>query len=271
MPAPKELNPDAGPLAYFGYELRKLRENKGWSQEQLAKKIRFSPSYAGQVERATRRPSRDFVERCEKALGLEGELLRLLPSDSTVRWFRSWLEVEQEATSIRLWGPLIVPGLLQTEDYARSIIGGLPGITQDRITELTSLRMARQQVLQKTTPPMLWIVLDECVLIRPVGGAEVMRQQLEHLLEAVESPRISVQIAPLGRASTTGLLGAFSIAQLPNKPEMAYLQSANTGHVTDRNQVVRDVTEKYETIRSDALPRQESLNMIKEMIRKWTT
>lgn len=275
MPAPKELNPDAGPLALFGYELRRHREVAGLSQDQLARRMRFSASLIGQIERATRRPSRVFIERCEEALGLNGELLHHWPGltrEAAPRWFRTWLEVESEAHTIRAWEPLLFPGLLQTEDYARAVISGKPGATPDQVEESLAVRVARQKVFQRTEPLMYWAVIDECVLRRPIGGREVMRRQLEHLLEMLESPRISIQIVPFDLGATTGLSGAFAIAQLRRGPDTAYLESAGAGHVTDRPEEVQAVNLRYETIRGDAHSQHASTKIIKEMMVKlWTT
>ncbi|WP_433511652.1 Scr1 family TA system antitoxin-like transcriptional regulator [Nonomuraea sp. CA-143628] len=141
-----EFNPDAGPLAQFGYELRRFRIDKGLTIDQLADRIGYSPSLVGSVERAARNPSKDFTERCEETLGLSGELIARWPSISRTRspkWFRPWLEVEQGATALRIWEPLIVPGLLQTTYYARAIFTGKPGTTPEQIEE--ALRYARRR------------------------------------------------------------------------------------------------------------------------------
>lgn len=269
MPAPKDLNPDAGPLALFGYELRKHREAAGLSQEQLARRIRFSDSLIGQIERAGRRPSRTFIERCEEAFGLQGELLQHWPDltrEASPRWFRTWLEIEGEADALRSWEPLLLPGLLQTEDYARAVISGKPGATADQVEEALAIRMARQKLFLRADPPMYWAVIDECVLRRPIGGREVMYRQLEHLLEMVKSPRISIQVVPFDLGATTGLSGGFAIAQLREAADAAYLESAGVGHVTDRPEEVQAISVRYEAIRGDAHSQHTSTEMIKEMM-----
>ncbi|MBB4913507.1 helix-turn-helix domain-containing protein [Streptosporangium saharense] len=274
MPAPKKLDPNPKtPLAALGLALRYYREAAGFTQEQLADRVSYSHSQIGQVERAGRRPARGLVERCDRVLGAEGELLKLYDAteaESTPSWFRSWVEVERVATSIRSWEPLVVPGLLQTEEYARAAIRGEPGLTEEAVESKLAVRMARQNVFLQETPPMLWAVLDECALIRPVGGKEVLRGQLEHLLETVESPYISVQVSPLELGSTTGMLGGFALATIPGARDTAYLESAGTGQVTDQPETVRYISIRYEAIRADALSRRESKRLIEEKIRKWT-
>jgi transcriptional regulator with XRE-family HTH domain len=273
MPAPSELHPTASPLAFFGAELRKSRQKAGLSQERLAERINFSTSLIGFIERAQRFPSRDFVERCDEAIGLSGELLRLWPlltREASPPWFHGWLDVEQEAQSLRTWQPLVVPGLLQTEEYARAVVRGEPCITEDQIEKKVEARIERQAILARSTPPVLWVVLDEVVLLRPIGGKDVMRRQLERLLEAVESPRISIQVVPLMLGATTGVSGGFVIAQLSGGADTVYIESATHGHVTSRAEDVEAIHNRYDTIRTEAHPQHLSIDLIREATKTWT-
>ncbi|MEU7830537.1 MULTISPECIES: helix-turn-helix transcriptional regulator [unclassified Nonomuraea] len=269
-----ELDPDAGPLAWFGYELRKFRIDKGLTIDQLANRVGFSPSLVGSVERAARNPSKDFTERCEEALGLSGELLARWPSISRERspkWFRPWLEIEQSATALRTWEPLIVPGLLQTTDYARAIFTGKPGTTPEQVEEALAARMERQAILARSKPPMFWAVLDEGILYRPVGGETVTRLQLEHLIVLAESTRITIQVLPYSALSTTGLLGGFMLAKVNGMPEAAYLESAGQGQVRDAPDEVAALSVRYDAICAEALPQHVSLKVIKErLVTAWS-
>ncbi|MFG1957885.1 helix-turn-helix domain-containing protein [Nonomuraea sp. NPDC049028] len=269
-----EWDPDAGPLAWFGYELRKFRIDKGLTIDQLANRVGFSPSLVGSVERAARNPSKDFTERCEEALGLSGELLARWPSISRERspkWFRPWLEIEQGATALRTWQPLIVPGLLQTADYARAIFTGKPGTTKELVEEALAARMERQAIFARSNPPMFWAVLDEGILYRPIGGEAVTRHQFEHLITLAESARITIHVLPYSALSTTGLLGGFVLAQADGMPDAAYLESAGQGQVRDAPDEVAALTVKYEAIRAEALPQHVSLKVIKErLVTAWS-
>ncbi|WP_433224651.1 helix-turn-helix domain-containing protein [Microtetraspora malaysiensis] len=273
MPAPVELDPSASPLAFFGAELRKYRKGAGWSQEQLAERIRFSPSLVGFIERAQRPPSRDFVERCDETLRLNGELLRLWPlisREATPQWFREWLDIEQEAHTLRTWQPLLVPGLLQTEDYARAVLQGEPGVTPEQVEKAVEARLERQTIFSRSNPPMFWVTLDEGVFLRPIGGRDVMRRQLERLAQAAENPRIAIQVVPLALGATTGLLGGFVIAQLSGTPDTVYLESAGNGQVTDRTEDVKAIHVRYDAIRAEAHPRHVSIELIRKAIQGWT-
>ncbi|MEU9887766.1 helix-turn-helix transcriptional regulator [Sphaerisporangium sp. NPDC051011] len=273
MPAPAELHPSASPLAFFGAELRKYRQRAGVSQEDLADKINFSASLIGFVERAQRFPSRDFVERCDGALELSGELVRLWPlltREASPPWFHGWLDVEQQAHRLRTWQPLVVPGLLQTEEYARAVIRGEPCITEEQVEKKLEARMERQAILKRAEPPVLQIVIDECVLLRPIGGKDVIRGQLQSLLEAVESPRISIQVVPLLLGGTPGISGGFVIAQLHGRTDTVYIESATHGYVTSHSEDVDAIHSRYDAIRLEAHPQHASIDRIREAVRAWS-
>ncbi|MBB6475934.1 helix-turn-helix domain-containing protein [Sphaerisporangium rubeum] len=260
-------------LDFFGTELRKYRQRANFSQDELAAATRFSRSLLGFIERGQRTPSRDLVERCDQVLEAGGELIRLwvhLSGDVNPLWFRGWLGVEQEAHTLHSWQPLVVPGLLQTEDYARAILRGKAGIREHEVEGYVSARMERQAILARDLPPMLWIVLDEGVLDRPVGGHEVMRHQMERLLAAAMSPRIAIQILPKALGVTTGVLGGFVIAQLPGSPDTVYLESALNGQVTNCPEDVEAIRATYDTIRVQAHPRHVSTELIREAEKLWT-
>ncbi|GAA0965480.1 helix-turn-helix transcriptional regulator [Acrocarpospora macrocephala] len=274
MPAARELDPNAGPVALLGFELRKFRLAAKWSQEQLAEKINFSASLVGFIERGDRVPRRDFIERCEEVLGLNGELLRLWPRislESSPRWFRPWLEIEAEARTLRTWQPALIPGLLQTEEYIRTTYSGEPGMAREKCEELVVARLSRQTIFDRSIPPIFWAVIDETVLWRPLGGREVMRRQLEHLLEMSNHPFVTIQVVPLASGSTAGLAGAFVIAQLPSQPDTVYVDSPAKGYVSDHAADVAAVNDRYEAVRAHALPAHVSVELIREtMVNRWT-
>ncbi|MEV7968531.1 helix-turn-helix transcriptional regulator [Sphaerisporangium sp. NPDC088356] len=273
MSVPPEPDPTVKPLALFGAELRKHRKRTGLSQERLAQIIQFSPSLVGFIERGQRTPSRGFVQRCDGALETGGELVRLwtrVTGEATPGWFRGWLDIEKEAHTLHTWQPLYVPGLLQTEEYARLVLRGEPGITDEQVEKLVAGRLERQSILAQTAAPLFRAVLDEGILHRPIGGKDVMREQLARLVEAVKSPRIGIQIVPLAIGATTGLLGGFVIAQLPGGTDTVYIDSATHGHVTNQLEDVKAVHSRYDTIRAEALPQHVSVQLIREAEKLWT-
>ncbi|WP_181871585.1 helix-turn-helix domain-containing protein [Sphaerisporangium album] len=262
------MKPDksVSPEARLGVELRRLRQAAGLSQEELARKVNFSAAMVGFVERAERTPKQDFILRCEAALGISGPLLELWGACETtsLRWFRPWTKIEASARAIRTWQPVLIPGLLQTQDYARAVLKTEPGISEEQVEELLTARVQRQKILDRRTPPMLAVVIDECVLLRPVGGARVMADQLGHLLDLMARPCISVQVVPLAVGATNGLAGAFALAQVAGERDAAYLDNAINGQVTDRADDVHAVSLKYDAVRAWAHPLHVSEQVIRE-------
>ncbi|MFF5207971.1 helix-turn-helix transcriptional regulator [Streptosporangium sp. NPDC000396] len=284
-PTPEPLSePSPEPDLYgstriqFGIELRKFRLMSGFTQKKLGKAIPLSVSQLSMLENGHRAPSRELARKVDGILGLGTALVDLLDrlnrtAAQLPRWFRPWLDFEREAEALRMWEPLMVPGLLQTEDYARAILSREPGISAEQVEEHIAARMDRQGILRRPAPPMLWVVLDEGILHRPVADAEVMKGQFEHLLEIGESPSISLQVLPYKACSVIGLLGGFVIADMPGgAPPVAYIDSQRTGdRVSERIEEVKGLAFRYDVIRVDALSRCESLSMIKETMRRWTT
>ncbi|MEU7002439.1 helix-turn-helix transcriptional regulator [Nonomuraea sp. NPDC046570] len=268
MPAARELDPSSSPLAFFGSELREHRTRAGMSQEQLAERLSYSLSLVCAIELARRTPTRDFAERADQVLQTDGVLLRLWPlvrQAAYPAWFRPWLDIEQTARTLQTWQPLLVPGLLQTEDYAREIFRREPGATAEQAEEAVSARMTRQAVLTRPDPPMYWVVLDEWVLHRPVGAPSTMRGQVEALLAASELPNVAIQVVPMDAQAVPGLCGAFVIAKVPTEPDLVYLESACEGYVTDRPADVESIARRYDVMRSLALPVHASLNLLSKV------
>ncbi|MEU6998691.1 helix-turn-helix transcriptional regulator [Nonomuraea sp. NPDC046570] len=217
MPAARELDPNSGRAAAFGAELRRLRLAAGLTQAELGQRVGYSPSQIGSVEIGKRQPTEQFITECEKAIG--SGLRDLWASlskhrDESPTWFGPWLAEEDKARALRTWEPLVVPGLLQTEDYARALLRCEPGTRHDQVEALVAARLARQEILTRTNPPMYLVLLDAGVLSRPIGGQGVMKEQLSRLLEAADTPHITIQVAPLG--ANPGLGGGIVIAQAPD-------------------------------------------------------
>ncbi|WP_327090470.1 helix-turn-helix transcriptional regulator [Nonomuraea sp. NBC_01738] len=268
MPPARELNPSSSPLAFFGSELREHRTRAGLSQEQLAERLSYSLSLVCAIELAKRTPSRDFAERADQVLDTRGELGRLWPlvrQAAHPAWFRPWVEVEQSARALQTWQPLLVPGLLQTEDYAREVLRREPAATAEQAEEAAAARMTRKAILHRADPPMYGVVLDEWVLYRPVGTAETMRGQVRALLESADLPNVTLQVVPKECPAIAGLTGAFVIARISGDPDLVYVESAGDGYVTDRPPDVEAIARRYDVIRSLALPVNSSLHLLSKV------
>lgn len=254
----------------YAHRLKKFRVEQGLSQERLSDRVPYSESAVGHVERLMRKPSEDLTRELEKALGLDGQLMELLPQIHGVlgpRWFREWPKVEATAHAIRTWEPMLIPGLLQTEAYARKVFLGRPGVTEEEVEKAVQFRIHRQTVFGRPAPPMYSTLIDESVLHRPVGGARVMREQLQRLLEVLNPPYVSVRIIPLKAGLTVGCLGAFEVATLlDGGPDHAYMESVEEGRVTNRFRTVQALMVRWEALSNMAYPGDRSREAIREVM-----
>ena len=186
-------------------------------------------------------------------------------------WFRDWLGAEREAMSLRSFELLVIPGLLQTEDYARAVLRTRVKVTDEEINEMVTARMDRQSILAQDKPPMLWSIVDEGVLRRPVGGATTMGGQLVHLAGMARQPHIVVQVIPAGVGAHEGMRGgAFIIADFGDAPSAAYQDTAARGQIIEDSDDLISLTVLWETLKAEALPRSASLELIQEVARTWT-
>ena len=270
--APSRDN-DHSALALFAAELQAARAKADLSRDELAAQINYSPSLVGMVESTRRVPSLDFAQRCDEALGTAGTFarlhahLRMAPFPS---WFRPFAQHEAEATSLRTFQLVLVPGLLQTGEYARALLSTRVGASEDEVEQAVTARLERQVILDRDDPPLLWVLVDEEALRRPIGGRDVMRAQVEHLIEMAGRPNVVIQVIPVDVGAHQGLAGAFVIADFASAPSIVYLETALTGLVVERPEDVAAVTLTYDTLRSEALPRAASLELLREVAKTWT-
>jgi transcriptional regulator with XRE-family HTH domain len=262
-------------IILFGAELRHARTACGLTQEALGEKIAYSGSLIGMVETGRRAPTLDLAQRCDAALETGGVLTRmqkLVAAEAYPSWFRPWVEIERTATSLRTWEPLVVPGIFQTEDYARAILRAARPIDRDdSIDQLVSARMGRQAILERDDPPRLWVVLDETVLIRPVGTAAVMAEQLDRLIVAARDPWVTIQVMPTAAGAHPGLLGPFVVASFHDSTDVAYLDNVLAGQVVEQSEHVTQVASLYDYLRAEALSPRASVELITTVVRQqWT-
>lgn len=185
-------------------------------------------------------------------------------------WYIRWTdEVESHARILRNWNPLLIPGLLQTKAYARAIFRGGSFDPEGDIEDKVEARMGRQIILQRERPPTLLVLIDEWVILRPIGGPPVMVEQLEHLLTVAESPNVTIQIVPHDTTCTTGLMSAFTIAELPDGPTTVSVDSALKTQATTDYEQVSLIWQCYDKLRTEALRPSPSLQMIKEARDQW--
>ncbi|MFY1691004.1 helix-turn-helix domain-containing protein [Plantactinospora sp. WMMB782] len=254
-------------------ELRILRTARGMTQEEFGKAIKYSGSHVSSVETGQRPPTEDYLDIVDRVCETGGLFSRMLARVNTLEivhvWLRPWIEIERDAIVLKSYEPLVVPGLLQTEEYARALLrtGTLP---EADLEPQVRARIDRQQVLDREKPPLVFAVLDEAVLRRPIGGPAVMREQLDHLLVMAERPNVNIHIVPAATGAYVGLNGAFAIATLPDCRDLVYLDHQLQGLVSERPDDLLLVREAWEKVRGVALPVQQSIELIREVAETWT-
>ena len=267
------------PRQVFGAMLRYYRERAGLSRTDLARQISKSVSLIQAIELGHRAATADVTEDLERVLPADGALTRLreeigdgLGYQAYPSWFQEWLASEREAKKLRWFEPLLVPGLLQTEDYARAVFRARFGITDEEIDEQVAARLKRQEILVRSEPPALWVILDESVLRRPVGGRYVMREQVRHLIEAAQCSHVSIQVISASAGAHRGLwAGAFIIADFDEAPTVGYQETACQGQLVDRREDVVALTDCWDTLVREALPWAASQALLEEAAKSWTS
>ncbi|GGS73814.1 helix-turn-helix domain-containing protein [Streptomyces griseoviridis] len=256
------LDPTASPLNYYGWELRRQREAAGLTLQQLGAVIFCTGSLIGQIETARKVPTRDFSERVDAALGSDGLFFRLVGlvlRSQLPTWFQPYAEMESKAAYISTYQAQLVYGLLQTEEYARAVLAtGSP----DDLEGLVAARMERQRILERLQPPLVWIVLDEAVLHRPIGGAGVMRRQLERLLEFNRNRWMRIQVLPYSAGEHPWLAGAFNVLRFPDHPDIFYTEDMMSGHMTADPETIREASLHYAHLQAAALSVSDSAALI---------
>jgi hypothetical protein len=237
--------------------------------------VNYSSSLIGMIETGRRVPSRDLAERLDEVFGPDrGTFARLetglrdLPYPASFRPFSAY---EAEARSLRLFEHVLVPGLLQTAGYARAVLSTRPHTSANEIEELVTARLARQALLARADPPLLYVLLDEGVLHRPVGTPEVMAGQLARLADLSEQTYVTLQVIPYSAGAHIGLQGGCAIADLPDLPGIVFLDSVADGQTIEDAAIVSQVTQRFDALRAEALPRGVSRDMIRKVAEeRWT-
>ncbi|MFE0804374.1 helix-turn-helix domain-containing protein [Streptomyces sp. NPDC058812] len=258
----QSLDPTASPLDYYGWELRRQREAHGLRQGQLGEIIFCTGSLVGQIETTKKVPTRDFSERVDAALGTDGlfsRLIGLVLRSQLPTWFQPYAEMEAKAAYISTYQAQLVYGLLQTEEYARAVLAtGMP----DDLEGLLAARMERQRILEREQPPLAWVVLDEAVLHRPIGGREVMRRQLARLLEFAGHRWMHVQVLPNEAGAHASLAGSFTTMRFDDNPDIVYTEDIISGHMTANPETIREAALRYARLQAAALSVEDSAELI---------
>jgi transcriptional regulator with XRE-family HTH domain len=259
----------------FAEELKAMRIQRGWTQEELAQKINFSSSTVSNIESGHRAPTEAQAAAIDAAFGAPGTFVRLerrIRGLSFSSGFRPFEPYEKTAVTLRVFEHTLIPGLFQTEDYARTILETYPESAEQVVQERVDLRLARQAILSRKDPPPphIWALLDEQVLRRNVGGPAAMYEQIKHLAELGRMQRIHIQVIPADRPHP-GLQGAFALAEMDHPPVIVYLERASDGQTVEDAATSETMTLLFDALRMEALSGGTSLKMIDEAVQRWKT
>jgi transcriptional regulator with XRE-family HTH domain len=270
MPGKRDLDPEMSPLHFFGAEVRRAREAAAMTLADLGAMVPCDASTVSRIESGQLSPAERFAGACDEAFpqmgGWFGRFYRasLRWDGPYPRWFEDWVDAEGRATVLRGWEPLLVPGLLQTPEYAGALFRAWrTDDDEDKVEQLVTARIDRQRIFDRAKPPAFWAVLDEGVLRRRIGSSKVMVDQLVHLAEMGERASIKIHVIPAEAGAHMGLLGALAIAGFAgDAPGIVYFESPDEGQTTRDPGTVAKVTLTFETLRSEALPRGASRDLI---------
>lgn len=271
MSGAEEELPDGSWLRFFGEELRETRKARALSQRELAALTSYSYQQLANVEAARRTPSSAFARELDDALETGGRFQRILLrvlGDPFPEWFKGAAKEEARADRIRAYQAGVVHGLFQVEEYARvQMQWGQPRMPVERLEIGVTSRMQRQEILTRENPPLVWTILDESVLSRPVGGRAVMRQQLQRLLREAESPNTVIQVVPLRTDPHPGLDGSFTIWSYEDRDDVVYEEGMLTGRIIERRGDVAAANLSYDLLQAVALDPAKSLDLIRSVLK----
>ncbi|MFI8435752.1 Scr1 family TA system antitoxin-like transcriptional regulator [Streptomyces sp. NPDC079020] len=254
------------PREKYGEELRLRRLAAGLTQEALAEEVVCSPTLISHFEAGRRLPSPDDAQRIDRALGTDGFFARWLEDLDTkyADHFAVVAELEKQATLIQQFALSLVPGLLQTDGYARALFSTLrPNYRPDEVDKDVVIRTERSRILDGPLRPVLWTMMDEAVVRRQVGGPQVMAEQLLKIAGMAEAGRLRLHVLPFGVGAHALQEGLASLMSFPDSQPVAYVEGFLTGNLMDDPTLVKACRTVYDLALSDAMSHQESLALVR--------
>jgi transcriptional regulator with XRE-family HTH domain len=275
---PQKRDPKTNPKAFLGKRLRVGRIAAGFSsQDALAVSLGFDRTVIAKAETGDRPPTPDVLAAWCEACGLDGDLFAELADlaragDGPVpTWFEDYLEAEHGAQSLLIWSPIVIPGLLQSAEYARALLlAQQTDTSDDAIEALVNARLDRQAIFDRAEPPDVTVVLDEAALHRLIGSPAVMHDSLVHLAEMSVRPSIVVQVVPASKGANAGIGGAFDIASADGTPDTLRMDGVED-QTTENRSLVRKHKVAFNRVRGDALSRDASRDLILKAAEQWKT
>ncbi|WP_406416441.1 Scr1 family TA system antitoxin-like transcriptional regulator [Streptomyces sp. NBC_01614] len=257
-------------LRTFGAVVQALREHAGLSREEFGDLVGLSKHTVASVELGRRMPDPTFADRAEGVTGNTGALLKSVPhlarQPGLAAWFRRWARLEVLAITLCTYECRLIPGLLQTEAYARQLfVDELPPLTDEQIEAQWDARAARQKVLWERPNTEFSFILEEQLFLRRTGGVEVTRELIDHVLEVGHLRNVEIQVMPLIRESHAGLHGPIRLLETPENRWFAYNEGQESGQLISDSKVVSILQRRYAKMRAQALNPEDSVSLLQRL------
>ncbi|WP_405897929.1 helix-turn-helix transcriptional regulator [Streptomyces sp. NBC_00727] len=270
----KELNPDASPQAAYGARLRRMREARGWIQDHIATMVGCTGRHISAIETGRKSATLPFSRKLDVALELVGSPdsfereWREMRHGSLLEGFPEYVGYEARAVEIRLFEIGIIPGLMQTPEYARAVANGdleRGSITPEQADERVSYLLERQTALVRHRPPMVFVVMDESCLLQAVGGQRVLNAQLQRLEELAALPNWFVHVAPFAIGARRAFDMPVNLLTLADRSVVGYAESQVQGYVDREPSSVVPMLTAYHQLQGETLSQAASLAMISQL------
>lgn len=270
MPGPKDIDGSASLPTFYGKELRWKREQAGLTQQKLVDGSFYGASHLSEIERGERRMPLDLARHVDQVLETDGffarrcEDVRKARRSGHASYFENVLEAEKRAETIDEWSPTLLPGLLQTESYARTVVEATHPLEDPETVDVkVNARMARARLFENDQKaPEFWSVLHESLVRQPVLAPEQMAEQLDRIAELAKRRRITPQILPWNAGAHPLMMGMLTIMSFPDAPPLVYTEALYSGDTIDDPALVKKYRRAYDRLRAAALPPKASLAMI---------
>lgn len=271
MPPRKRARPNSTAMKMVGEQVAVCRTAKGLTQKELGKRVGLQEESVASIEQGRRPLMPDVAELMDQILGLPGVLTvaahKMPQIDVIPPWAEPLIKLEQKAAALSSYQNQVIPGLLQTEAYAQEVFRSrIPLYTDGEVADQTAARLERQPTLRRENPMLASFVIWEPALHCPLGGPEILRDQIQHLLDCSYLPGVMIQVLPLNRTSHPALDGPFVLLETPDHQHIAYLETHRGSLVVSDLDEVSILSQKYAMLRTQALNPEETRDLLKRLL-----
>ncbi|AOT59540.1 Helix-turn-helix domain protein [Streptomyces rubrolavendulae] len=269
----KPSSGSTGAAKVFGRLLRFHRERAGITMEVLGKHTSYSKSQVAMIEKGERRPKDHFVRVADEVLGAQGALLEVaqeITPSGVAAWFEDYLVEEAQAAGIHMYANHVIPGLLQSPRYAEAVFRcDVPALDEDEIETGVAARIDRQKVYHRDPRPHVTYILEKITLTRPIGGREVLKDCLLHLLDIARLPNVEIQVMPEDRTTHAGLSGPFILLETAGRRrQLVYVEGQGGRYFLSEQPLLGDLFTRHGTMRAQSMSPEDSVRLIEQVARE---